>query len=205
MLMDSAVRVARATIGAAGARGDDVLAELGDHPGDVPIADSYTAHAALLRVHGLELVRQDERAYRSLAEVAGELGDEALIDGYRELRPLKIAPRASRALARQRAIDTAATRVTALSNELARERRARPWLFAWALGLTLTAGLLVAGLRSQTSFSSDLVWVIAGLTAVTVGLALVLAAIVSAHLRLRALKPELQRAEEELRAARDRS
>lgn len=100
LLMDSAVRTARATVAIARGRGNDVLSELGDRPADVPAAGWYGESHELLRLHGLEMMCRYDEASGRLDTLVRDIGSIGLANAVAEHEPLRLLPRTR--LAQQR-------------------------------------------------------------------------------------------------------
>lgn len=93
LLMDSAARAARATIAAASRNAEHILAELGEHRGDVPVACWYQEAHELLRIHGLEVALRYDEALSGADELARRSSEAGLVDALDEHRPLELLPR----------------------------------------------------------------------------------------------------------------
>ncbi len=101
LLMDSVLRTARATIAIARRRGEDVLAELGEHAGDIPAAGWYAEMHELLRAHGLEMVGRYDEALAQMNGIRRDRGESGLEAARAEHAPLSILPRSKLAQRRE--------------------------------------------------------------------------------------------------------
>ena len=177
LLMDSAVRTARATAAAAGGRANDILAELGDQPGDLPVATWYAGRIVLLRAHGLELLDQHAMAREQLRR----LDDDGFRRAVAQMAPLSLARRAHARAQHDRAVEAATLRVDSLAKE---QYQARSGLGSKVLGFVISLGFLaltVSGARPPVRTTTDAVaavivplvlWSIAGGFLVSLSIAL---------------------------------
>ncbi len=194
LLMDSAVRAARATAAAAAGRANDILAELGDQAGDLPVATWYEERINLLRIHGLELFGQHAMAREQLQAIGNDTSRRRALA---QLSPLRLAPAATAHFFHLRAVEATARRV--------RDARLGRQVLGTALGC-LGVGMLVTLLFAVAMETQAVALGVAWTVAVPLG-ALVATAI-AAVLGVGVLRQrnrvcrKLRRAEEELAALR---
>lgn len=94
LVMDTAYRLATATMAAARGDGAGILACLGQHDGDVPIASRSQRESEALRIHAVELRGAEQEAESAVRSRLNTWGAEGVRAAFEAFAPLELAPNA---------------------------------------------------------------------------------------------------------------